>query len=164
MAETTTLADWFAIGAERGQTVFEKWDSLTLTEAEWIESDKIVLAEGYTDDEDDEGVEEVRWTQTDALAMRLALIDTPEARELTEKLDYCNWVEPTPDLTYFPSSLAVEAAEKAIDYCERRDGVQADCGNVWTAMEQFMREASRCWVDGAGGVYDDANFDDEGEL
>lgn len=151
MAETTTLADWFAIGAERGQTVFEKWDSLTLTDAEWIQSDKIVLAE-YGENE------EVKWTQTDALAMRLALIDTPEARELTEKLDYCNWVEPTPDLNYFPSSLAVEAAEKAIEYCW--DGA-GDCGNVWTAMEQFMREASRCWVDGAGGVYNDANFDDE---
>ena len=157
----TTLADWFAIGAERGQTVFEKWDSLTLTDAEWVESDKIVL---YESDEETDEDEVVRWTQTDALAMRLALIDTPETRELTEKLDYCNWVEPTPDLTYFPSGLAVESAENAIDYCERHYGIESDCGNVWTAMEAMMRKASRCWVDGAGSVYDDANFDDEGEL
>ena len=132
-----------------------KWDKLNLTDKKWREASKEILAEGWENDEDcyDEegdrteaaGEPDVTWTLYDALAMRAALIDTPEARLLIDEIQLCESVSPVKGLTFFPAWIAESCANEAIEE-EWCNGAEVDCENVWHTMEHKMREAATKWA------------------
>ena len=131
-----------------------KWDKITLSVEEWREASEEIIAEGWDEDNteydeegdriDPEGEPDVTWTLSDALAMRLALIDTEEALLETEELQYCEHVNPIRGLTFFPAWIAYKCAGEAIEY-DWCNGAEIDCSNVWHTMEEMMREAATRW-------------------